>query len=480
MEKIDVKEIEARLHRAYPLSGRWHNGFHLEMPFGLINDPNGLCFYQGAYHIFYQWNPLSCQHKNKSWAYVKTKDFVHYTLPTLAMKPTDIHDKDGCYSGCGFVDKGALRVLYTCNAKDEAGHRTPAQRLGTLQADGHIVKDEIVVDKEAQGYTSHYRDPYVFARDGERYFVLGAQNNEKKGRGVIYKELANKWQLLGELKTAYADFGYMWECPNLLQFVEGEALLFCPQGLEPQAYGFQNRYQSGYIAGKLNMADLSLTGGQFQELDRGFDFYAPQVLENNGRHILLGWMGMPEDEADYPSAEDGWLFSLTVPRELRLSNGHIYQQPIEELKALRQPATETIWQADNVDSYQQPLADKSEIEFTVELGKAKAVAFDLIYGEERLSFSYDRVNQVMTIDRNGMKLGGRGQRQFILPAEDKLQIQLLVDKSAVEVFFQQGLETAAMLIFPKEEANPVFAMKSAGKIKSLQGKSWTLDSFTFA
>ena len=189
---------------------------------------------------------------------------------------------------------------------------------------------------------------------------------------------------------------------------------------------------------------------------------------------------MPEEEADYPSAEDGWLFSLTVPRELRLSNGHIYQQTIEELKALRKPATEIIWQADNVDSYQQPLADKSEIECTVELGKAKAVAFELIYGEERLFFSYDRANQVMTIDRNGMKLGGRGKRQFILPAEDKLQVQLLVDKSAVEVFFQQGLETAATLIFPKEEINPVFAMKSAGKIKSLQGKSWTLDSFTFA
>ena len=144
MEKFDKKAIDAKVAAGFPLTDRWHNRFHLEMPFGLINDPNGMTFANGEYHIFYQWNPLGCEHKNKCWAHVKTRDFVHYSLPELSLWPSDEHDKDGCYSGCGFTEKGEVRVFYTCNAKND-GVRTPAQRLGTLQADGHVEKDEIVV-----------------------------------------------------------------------------------------------------------------------------------------------------------------------------------------------------------------------------------------------------------------------------------------------------------------------------------------------
>ena len=140
MEKFDKKAIDAKVAAGFPLTDRWHNRFHLEMPFGLINDPNGMTFANGEYHIFYQWNPLGCEHKNKCWAHVKTRDFVHYSLPELSLWPSDEHDKDGCYSGCGFTEKGEVRVFYTCNAKND-GVRTPAQRLGTLQADGHVEKD---------------------------------------------------------------------------------------------------------------------------------------------------------------------------------------------------------------------------------------------------------------------------------------------------------------------------------------------------
>ena len=184
MRCIDKNQIEEKLQQGYPLSGRCHNGFHLEMPFGLINDPNGLVFANGQYHIFFQWNPLGCEHKNKCWAYTSTSDFVHYSRPKLAMQPTDAHDKDGCYAGRGCEEEGCVRVLCTCNAKDEAGVRTPAQRLGTLLADGTVRKDEIIVPGEAAGYTAHFRDPYVFVRDGSRCFLLGVHNEVLQGRSV--------------------------------------------------------------------------------------------------------------------------------------------------------------------------------------------------------------------------------------------------------------------------------------------------------
>lgn len=478
MRCIDKNRIEEKLRQGYPLSGRWHNGFHLEMPFGLINDPNGLAFFDGWYHIFFQWNPLGCEHKNKCWAYTKTEDFVHYSRPKLAMQPTDIHDKDGCYSGCGFEENGSVRVLYTCNSKDEAGVRTPAQRLGTMQADGTIRKDEIVVGKEAEGYTAHFRDPYVFKRDGRLYFVLGAQNEELRGRAVVYEsDGSSDWEFLGEIRTEYTDFGYMWECPNLLQFATGDVLLFCPQGLKPEEYAFQNRYQSGYVAGQLDLDGMVMRHGNFQELDRGFDFYAPQVLEADGRHIMLGWMGMPEEEAFYPSAEDGWLYSLTVPRELTLQDGVIYQQPVAELLALRKQKSERQVMAISAYEYQSLLSELCEAKLTIQMGAAEHVKLMLVYGEERLMFCYDRLRQVMTIDRNGMKLGARGVRSFMLSAGDVLNFQLLVDKSAVEVFFQDGREAASMLIFPETETAPQLIVQGDSSLSKIEGSIWELSSY---
>ena len=486
MEKIHRQDIENRLREGFPLRGRWHNGFHLEMPFGLINDPNGLAYVNGEYHIFYQWNPLGCQHKNKCWAHVKTKDLVNYTMPELSMWPTDSHDKDGCYSGCGFGENGQLRVLYTCNAKDENGHRTPAQRLGTLMADGGIRKDEIVLPKEAEGYTPHFRDPYVFDRQGQRYFVVGAQNEGLKGRAVVYEKDAqtpgnSRWHLLGEIKTGYQDFGYMWECPNFLHINGQDVLMFCPQGLEAQEYKYQNLYQSGYIIGQWNPVTMEMEHGEFQELDRGFDFYAPQVMVQEDRYLMWGWMGIPEEEGQHPSAEDGWVFGLTVPRELTLKDGHIYQRPARELENLRMEGHISRIKAQDVVEYamELELPRRSDINLACQMGEAREIRLSLCYGEESLQLVYDRESQVMSIDRNGMKLGGRGIRRFKLPAKDTLQLQILADTSAVEIFFQQGREAAALFVYPTTDAKPQLKLAADGKIKSLEGTCWELQGFSY-
>ena len=244
------QEIDAKVRASYPLEHRWHNRFHLEMPFGLINDPNGLSFFEGEYHIFYQWNPLGCEHKNKSWAHVRTRDFVNYSMPELSLWPTDDHDRDGCYSGCGFVQDGQLRILYTCNKKDERNVRIPAQRLGTLLPGGEIQKDEIIIPHEPEGYTGHFRDPCRFQRQGRNYLVLGAQTQEERGCVLIYREDEDGWKLQGELRTQLGKFGYMWECPTMLKFGDYDVLLFSPQGLEAKEFAYQNLYQSGYIAGR--------------------------------------------------------------------------------------------------------------------------------------------------------------------------------------------------------------------------------------
>ena len=483
MENFNVKAINKKVRENLPFSHRWHNRFHLEMPFGLINDPNGLAFYDGEYHIFYQWNPLGTVHKNKCWGHTATRDFVNYRMPELAMHPTDEHDKDGCYSGCGFTENGSLNILYTCNAKDENGVRTPAQRLGTF-AGSMIKKEEIVVPTNAAGYTAHFRDPYVFWRHKQKHFVLGAQTEDERGCVVVYREGENGWEFLGELKTKMSEtaekFGYMWECPALVRFGNYDVLFCCPQGLPAKDYKYQNAHQAGYFAGHASLDSMEMYHGRFQELDRGFDFYAPQVFAHGGRRIMLGWMGMPDRDVDYPTAEKGWVFSLTMPRVLTLRQGHIFAKPAKELRALRIEESAVDIDAQETQNISVPLGEGAEVLLDVEFGKAQQIDIELIYGFEKTVMSYDRRTQVMTIDRTGMKLGGRGVRKFKIYADETLALNLFVDRTAIEAFFEYGEEVASFFVFPEKNILPELVIKGDAPISSVSGRIWDMDAIKFS
>ena len=482
MEKFDKQAIDAKLAENLPFRHRWHNRFHLEMPFGLINDPNGLCFYDGEYHIFYQWNPYGCEHKNKCWAHVHTRDFVHYSTPELALWPDDAHDKDGCYSGCGFAAPEGVRVFYTCNAKDAQGVRTSSQRFGTLQADGHVKKEEFALSTNPPGYTAHFRDPFLFTRHGRRYFVVGAQTGEYAPRGTVlnYGETDKGWELLGEPATRLGSFGYMWECPNLLQFGSYDVLAFCPQGLPAREFDRQNRYQAGYITGHLSLDGMAmLQHNKFCELDRGFDFYAPQVMEHEGRHILFGWMGMPDEDAQYPTREQGWQYSLTMPRELTLRQGHIYSQPARELQALRIQETTRQLEDGQTKQLEADLFPGSEVLLNIRLGKAQQVDLTLRFGLETTVLHYDRHTQVMRISREGMKLGARGVRQFHLYVDEVLSLQLFIDRTAIEAFFQHGEEVASFFVFPEKDIVPGLELTADQPMEEVSGQVWQLDAFRY-
>ena len=310
--------------------------------------------------------------------------------------------------------------------------------------------------------------------------MLGAQTAEEKGRAVLYEKKEGVWQLAGEIETELSDFGYMWECPTLLQLAEGDVLLFSPQGLPVEDYRWQNLYQSGYVAGKLDVDALKLQHGAFHELDHGFDFYAPQAFVHEGRAILFGWMGMPEREEEYPTREEGWLFSLTMPRELRLSDGRLFFAPLEEMKALRKGAAQKFG-ACRAEELGQDLAEKSEIELEIAFGDAQEVHVDLVYREagEYVRLSYMRPTAVMTLDRTGMRLGGRGVRRFRLAVRDSLKLHIYQDKTAVEVFFQDGEEAASFFVFPTKKEKPKLVISADRKLERIEGSLWELGEFTW-
>ena len=504
-KRFNKAEVDARAREAVLKGGRWHNIFHVDAPYSLISDPNGLCCCDGTYHIFCQWNPTPINqnwHKNKSWMHTATKDFVNYTMPELSLWPGDEYDKDGCHSGCGFVEDGKVRIFYTANCRDENYQRTVAQRFGTLQEDGSIVKEEIQIHCNPEGYTAHFRDPNFFYRNGIRYFAMASQrmsdypaksSRPVNGCVIIYKEKPEGgWECLGEVKTDYYDFGYMWECPNLMQFEDMDVLIVCPQGVHHEELKYQNHCLAGYFIGHFSVDSLDMIHGKFHELDKGFDFYSPQVIANTARHILIGWIGMPDLTDTVESAKDGWLYTLTMPRELTIHQGKVRSQPVEEMKALRKARTDV--DVSNAQNIPINLPEGSETELDLTFGAARKVEIAVNWGDEKFIMAYDRNNQIFTLDRNQMKLGGKGIRpfndgkntdvnigfrKFKLFANQNLNFRLFVDKSAIELFLQDGEEACSLLIYPESDAAPVLTIDSDKPLQRVSGKVWELGKLNY-
>lgn len=158
----------------------------------------------------------------------------------------------------------------------------------------------------------HVRDPKVWREDGRWHMVLGARTLDDTGCVLFYtSDDLRRWQYDG--RASVPDFGYMWECPNVFSVGGHRWLSVSPQGLPHGADRYPNVYQSGRFRfdGRLE---------SFAEWDRGFDFYAPQSFEApDGRHILIGWMGIGDAPYQNPTTALGYQHCLTLPREVTMA-----------------------------------------------------------------------------------------------------------------------------------------------------------------
>lgn len=172
--------------------------------------------------------------------------------------------------------------------------------------------------------------------------MVGARSNENIGDILIYEsENFSQWQLHGSLiEGELTDIrGYMIECPDLIEIDGKQILMFSPQGLpaDEENYRYQNIHNTGYVVGTFDEETLHFKPEtSFKEVDKGFEFYAPQTMHTNeGRKIMWGWAGMmtPEREALTPTiASNNWVHVLTIPRELHVTPDNLLiQTPISEI-----------------------------------------------------------------------------------------------------------------------------------------------------
>ena len=268
---------------------------HLMPPTGWLNDPNGLCYFKGRYHVFSQYSPFEVEGGLKLWGHYSSEDLVSWRYEGVPLYPDSSYDCHGVYSGSAIVEDEKLHLFFTGNVKmdgdyDHINNGREASTLHVESEDGiHFGVKEVAVDYQdyPETYTRHVRDPKVWKDDDAYFMALGGRKKNDQGAVLIYRsENLKNWTYEREITTE-EPFGYMWECPDMFKIEGQQVLSVSPQGLKHEEYRFQNVYQSGYFLLKDGKMDVK----EFQEWDMGFDFYAPQTFEDaKGRRILIGCM----------------------------------------------------------------------------------------------------------------------------------------------------------------------------------------------
>ncbi|MFT8735978.1 MAG: sucrose-6-phosphate hydrolase [Zymomonas mobilis] len=478
------------------LSSEWYPGFHVAPLTGWMNDPNGVIFFKGEYHLFYQYYPFAPVWGPMHWGHAKSTDLVHWETLPVALAPGDSFDRDGCFSGCAVDNKGILTLIYTGHtvlSPDSPDAIREVQCMATSKDGIHLQKQGVVLDTPPAKEVCHFRDPRIWKENGHWFMVVGYRTDDENDQGIgqvaLYQsENLKDWvflkSLLGENpQSPLGERAFMWECPDFFPLGNQTILMFSPQGLKAKGYQNRNLFQNGSIIGDWQNTTFTPTAA-FAELDHGHDFYAAQRLEaKDGRQILIAWFDMWENSK--PSQRDRWAGCMTLPRELNLVGDRVLMTPVKELELLRQAEKSnglmTLSDSEHPFMMESPL---QEIELVIDLEKSNAYQAGIALrcngkGQETLLY-IDRSQNRIVLDRNRSGQNVKGIRSCPLPAASKIKLHIFLDRSSIEVFVgdeqQQGLYTISSRIFPDKDSleGRLFAIEGYAVFDSF--KRWSLQN----
>ena len=473
---IAKAEQELQTRRA-ALNPRWYPRYHLAPRAGWMNDPNGLVWFDGWYHAFYQHHPYSTKWGPMHWGHARSQDLVHWEHLPVALAPEGPEDKDGCFSGSAVVDGDTLALIYTGHkfhgdpGSDDNLYQV--QCLATSRDGIHFERQGQIIDTPAGLH--HFRDPKVWREENDWYLVVGSRVGDT-GQVRLYRSRdLREWQDEGILAEAKEGMGFMWECPDFFMLDGKRVLMFSPQGMAAEGYRNRNLFQSGYVIGDWQPGQPFVPDGEFIEMDHGHDFYAPQsFLTPDGRRIVMGWLDMWE--SPMPEQRDGWAGMLSLPREIRLgADNRLRMTPAEEVATLRGSYYPLL--AQHLKNQSSPIvgdAEAIELDLVWDMNSATAESYGIALGEG-LRIYVDAQAQRLVLERCYPQLLLEGSRSVPLPAADRLALRIFIDRSSVEVFVNEGESCLSSRIYPQEAQRQLLMFANNGDATLSSGGYWPLD-----
>jgi fructan beta-fructosidase len=459
--------------------------YHFSPAKNWSNDPNGLVYYQGEYHLFYQYNPNDVVWGPMHWGHAVSKDLIHWEHLPIALEPDD--ELGMIFSGSAVVDKNdtsgffdggeGLVAIYTTHLERKEGplqqqaiaYSKDNGRSWTKYEGNPVIKNYGVAD---------FRDPKVFWHQETQRWVMIVTCHDR----VRFYNSADlkEWNYLSEFGQEIGIHAEAWECPDLIKLPvenEDETLSAAKKEKWLLEVGDIRGGESGvavqYFIGEFDGREFKSDYDQSFFVDHGQDIYALQSWSNlpDEREIWLGWMNNIGYMSKIPTT--GWRGMMSIPRELFLKDDgeriKLVQKPVKELQELR----EEFYSAENIqlkNSKKINLSEQSfEIKAELDFNQAEEVVFALHKSKEQESLlKLNRKENKIIIDLN--KSGNTDfDETFLLEKEieynfkEKVEVNIFADRSSLEVFIDGGEVSITNLVFPEETAEEIEIRSAEGQ-----------------
>lgn len=421
--------------------------YHFLPPANWLNDPNGLIYWHGVYHLFYQYNPDAPIHHNMHWGHASSIDLVHWTHLPIALAPTDGGpDAGGCWSGCAVDDDGVPTLIYSGNpASSSPGFQVPCLATGdeNLLTWTKYANNPLMASPPANLDLLEFRDHCVWKEDGIWYQLIGAGIRDVGGACLLFRSRdLRHWEYMHPLAVGNKDrviplwTGTVWECPDFFPLDDQHVLIISAWYQRTTHYPV---YMIGaYAAHHFFPKDEGL-------VDYGSSFYAPQsMVDDQGRRIMFGWLREGWSLDSQRAA--GWSGVMSLPRVLSIAlNGDLMMVPAPELERLRRDGQ----QRANIEVHpttRKVLEDirGAQLEIVVEwqIHDATVVGLKVRCSPDRTEetvIAYDVQEQRLFVDRTHASLsqevtGGVQHGRLVLADGEHLKLHIFLDASVIEVF----------------------------------------------
>lgn len=447
---------------------KYRPAYHHTPLYGWMNDPNGMFYKDGIWHLYYQYNPYGSKWQNLSWGHSTSTDLVHWNHHPVAIQP----------DGLGMVFSGSCAI----DRSSTAGYGKDAVVGLYTSADASQTQSLVWSDDNGETFRtyaanpvltleSEARDPNMFWDDDARQWVLVLAHALEHEMLIFTSPDMKKWTLQSSFGKGIGAQEGVWECPDLFRLpVEGSGeekwVMLCNLNPGGPFGGSATQYFIGEFDGKTFKADVDADGNiPTKWMDFGKDHYATVSWSDapGGRRTVIGWMSNWQYAAEVPTMQ--FRSANTLPREARLfkvADGQIYlsSEPSPELTALRGSLSLKVRKASvgrKSRTYVLPSANDGvcEIVFDVDARKSGAVEIELSNSDGgKVVMMYDAVAHTLSFDRTKSGVVDFSQdfpAVTVAPTfetDNRISLRIFIDRSSIEVFGNNGNFVMTNLVFP--------------------------------
>ncbi len=457
---------------------RWRPVYHHTPEYGWMNDPNGMFYKDGLWHLCFQYGPYGSTWNNMTWGHSVSKDLLHWEAKDPVVEPDALGT---IFSGSAVVDslgsagygKDAVLLVYTQN------DRSQFQSMAFSVDGGFKFTPYPANPVLAQPYEA--RDPHIFRHDPSGKWIMILASATRREMDIYSSDDLKSWKKESSFGKGYGSQTGVWECPDLMEVKvrntgEKKWVLVSNINADGPNGGSATQYFVGEFDGKSFVCDTPKE--MIKWMDYGKDHYAAVSWNSapDGRNTMIAWMSNWQYAHIVPTMQ--YRSANALPRDVELYKGedgeyYLSCLPSPEVEAGRGPLKKlgTVSSGKSIDIPEDCIG-AFELDLELNCGRAKQSTLVLANGlGEEVKIVFDNVNRNMAIDRTKSGVAGFSKDfnniiNVPLPEGGRHSVRIFIDRTSIEIFEASGRYAVTNLVFPNEPYSILKVQDAKASVKA--------------